>query len=297
MDERGIINTRNIPYADKNKFGRLHVIMNDHLMSEFATMLSAGTTAIVLRMIEDGFRPNLELLAEGAVQVLREISADTSLKRKYHVGRRRRFTAVEMQRFYLEESFKRFPKIGEQLCDSDFEEIREDWVATLDALSSGDNSIDELVGRLDWVTKRYLARETIRKTGSKWNEVAPKIDRHYHRIYPEGIYYIWMRSSNDRRIQRKCADEDIEFAVGNPPQGTRAAQRVELITEKRNIVHAHRWDYVQYTDEDGRVHNLAAQDPRGDFKEHPSLTKALLSLGYSIEDINSDTFHIPLWNT
>ena len=57
---RPIINTRDEPHADPEKYRRLHVIIGDANMNEVATFLKTGSLAIVLMLIEDGVIPGDE---------------------------------------------------------------------------------------------------------------------------------------------------------------------------------------------------------------------------------------------
>ena len=54
---RPIINTRDEPHADAERFRRLHVIVGDSNMSEYTTFLKVGATSIVLRMLEEDSAP------------------------------------------------------------------------------------------------------------------------------------------------------------------------------------------------------------------------------------------------
>ena len=76
---RSIINTRDEPHADAERYRRLHVIVGDSNMSEVATYLKIGTTAIVLDMIEDGFFDR-DYSLQSPVQAIRDISHDPTLK-------------------------------------------------------------------------------------------------------------------------------------------------------------------------------------------------------------------------
>src|SRR5213596_3675631 len=98
---RSIINTRDEPHADAERYRRLHVIVGDSNMSEVATYLKIGTTALVLDMIVDGFlATSLEL--DDPVKAIREVARDTTLKKKIKLEDGRELTAIEIQRVYLE---------------------------------------------------------------------------------------------------------------------------------------------------------------------------------------------------
>ncbi|MBI3781561.1 MAG: proteasome accessory factor PafA2 family protein, partial [candidate division NC10 bacterium] len=99
MAKRPIINTRDEPHADEEKYRRLHVIVGDSNMSEFATYLKVGTTAIVLAMVEDGFIKR-DLALEDPVRAIKEISHDVACKRRVKLKRGKEFSDIEIQREY-----------------------------------------------------------------------------------------------------------------------------------------------------------------------------------------------------
>src|SRR5947208_4288270 len=99
--KRPIINTRDEPHADAEKYRRLHVIIGDANLAEVSTYLKLGTTAIVLSMIEDSFLTG-DLGVEGPVQELRAVSHDTSLRHLVRLADGRTLTALEVQREYLD---------------------------------------------------------------------------------------------------------------------------------------------------------------------------------------------------
>ena len=128
---RGIINTRDEPHADEEKYRRLHVIVGDSNMSEVTTYLKVGTTAIVLAMVEDGvIRKDLAL--EDPVRAIKEISHDTSCRRKVRLKRGKEFSAIELQREYLELALEYYAtaEVSPQVSD-----LLERWQAVLDRLS------------------------------------------------------------------------------------------------------------------------------------------------------------------
>src|SRR2546425_1496734 len=98
---RSIINTRDEPHADAERYRRLHVIVGDSNMSEVATYLKVGTTALVLDMIEDGFFDR-DYSLQSPVQAIRDISHDPTLKETIKLKDGRTITALQLQLEYLE---------------------------------------------------------------------------------------------------------------------------------------------------------------------------------------------------
>src|SRR5207302_8798712 len=98
---RSIINTRDEPHADAERYRRLHVIVGDSNMSEVATFLKIGTTALVLDMIEDGFFDR-DYSLQSPVQAIRDISHDPTLKETIKLKDGRSISALQLQQEYLE---------------------------------------------------------------------------------------------------------------------------------------------------------------------------------------------------
>ena len=78
--KRPIINTRDEPHTDAERFRRLHVIIGDANMSQVATFVKLGSTALLLAALEDsglGAFPACRAIPCGAV---RGFALDPSLK-------------------------------------------------------------------------------------------------------------------------------------------------------------------------------------------------------------------------
>src|SRR6187399_3540493 len=103
---RPIINTRDEPHADAEKFRRLHVIVGDSNMSEYATFLKTGTTSILLRMLEDDGAPWRDLTLENPIRAIREISHDITCRRRVRLANGRELSAVEIQSEYLNRALR-----------------------------------------------------------------------------------------------------------------------------------------------------------------------------------------------
>src|SRR6202163_2340447 len=103
---RPIINTRDEPHADAERFRRLHVIVGDSNMSEYATFLKVGATSIILRMLEEDAAPWRDLTLENPIRAIREISHDITCRRKVRLANGRELSAVEMQSEYLERALQ-----------------------------------------------------------------------------------------------------------------------------------------------------------------------------------------------
>jgi proteasome accessory factor A len=238
---RSIINTRDEPHADAEKYRRLHIIVGDSNMSEFATYLKVGTTNLILSMIEDGFFVSgVEL--EDPVRAIREISRDTLLKRRVKMEDGRELTGIEIQRIYLDRVDEYITKTG---LDEDQEsvDIAEKWANALDKMEEDPM---QLSGHVDWVTKKEVMLSYIGKKGCGWDD--PRIsmmDLQYHDVKrTRGLYYLL---DQQEVIQKIAMEEDIQEAMHTPPQTTRAKVRGDFIkfAKERNRSYTVDWTYLK----------------------------------------------------
>src|ERR1041384_7469295 len=150
--KRPIINTRDEPHSDAEKYRRLHVIIGDANLSEISTYLKLGTTALVLSMIEDGFIA-VDLAVDQPVRTLHQVSHDPSLKRLITLRSGRTLTAVQLQMEYYELSRKYVEERYGADADEQTKDVLSRWEDTLSRL---ENDPMSLAGELDWVAKREL---------------------------------------------------------------------------------------------------------------------------------------------
>ncbi len=236
---RSIINTRDEPHADAEKFRRLHIIVGDSNLSEFATYLKVGTTAVVLSMIEEGLTVNgVEL--EDPVKAIREISKDLTLRKKVKLEDGREFSALEIQRMYLERAYDYLDKVSD-------DPVAVDVVSKWDqVLSKLEQDPMQLSRHLDWVIKRDLIDSYIEKKGTHWED--PRIaliDLQYHDVKrSRGLYYLLERNG---MVERITTDDEIQRAMNEPPQTTRAKIRGDFIrfARERNRSYTVDWTYLK----------------------------------------------------
>jgi proteasome accessory factor A len=253
MAKRPIINTRDEPHADEEKYRRLHVIVGDSNMSEITTYLKVGTTAIVLAMVEDGFiRKDLAL--EDPVRAIKEISHDTTCRRKVRLKRGKEFSAIELQREYLELALEYYATAEASPQVSD---LLERWQAVLDRLSED----PMLCAReLDWVIKKELIHSYMTRKGIGFDDQRiSMLDLQYHDIRQDrGLYYTLIRQGH---VDRLVTDEIIEQAVTTPPQTTRAKIRSDFIrfANERNKSYDVGWSYLKLNDRYQRT--ILCKDP------------------------------------
>ncbi|GJL53413.1 MAG: Pup--protein ligase [Nitrospirales bacterium] len=236
---RSIINTRDEPHADAEKYRRLHIILGDSNMSEFATYLKVGTTDLVLSMIEDKFTvPSIEL--DEPVKAIRDISKDTTLKRRIKLEDGRELTALEIQRMYWERASE---YLETQPHDKIMHDVLREWERVLDRL---EDSPMLLVRELDWVTKKWIMESYIEKKGCSWDD--PRLtmmDLQYHDVNQQrGLYYLLVGRDHIRKV---VSEEAIERAKHIPPQTTRAKVRGDFIrfARAKNRSYTVDWTYLK----------------------------------------------------
>jgi proteasome accessory factor A len=236
---RSIINTRDEPHADAEKYRRLHIIVGDSNMSEYATYLKVGVAALVLTMIEDGYTVSgMEL--EDPVKAIREVSRDPTLKKKIRLDDGRQLSAIEIQRMYLERAYD---YLNFNSHDPVLDDILTKWTYVLDRL---EEDPAQLTREIDWVSKRHLIQSYIEKKGCGWDD--PRVflmDLQYHDVKrTRGLYYLM----ENRDLIERIVDEDaVQRAMSVPPQTTRAKVRGDFIrfARAKNRSYTVDWTYLK----------------------------------------------------
>ncbi len=237
--KRPIINTRDEPHADPEKYRRLHVIIGDANMSEVSTYLKVGTTALVLAMIEDKFL-GTDLSVEAPVAELRAISHDPTCRRLVTLKDGRKMTAVQLQAEYLELA----RKYTEDKFGNDVDDITADvldrWESVLNRLAEDPMLLSK---ELDWVAKLELLEGYRTRDGLNWDSPRLQlVDLQYSDVRPDrGLYN---RLAARDRMVRLTDDATVERAVDNPPEDTRAYFRGRCLRQYPESVAAASWDSV-----------------------------------------------------
>ena len=236
---RGIINTRDEPHADREKYRRLHVIVGDSNMSEFSTFLKIGTTGIVLRMIEDHFIQKRFAL-RNSVQAIKEISEDTTCKRLIELENGKRLSAVELQWEYFE-CAKRY--LEQEESDPTTDEVMARWEYVITCLQDDPMQLER---ELDWVIKRKWLDAYVNRRSVDWDSAEVKrFDLEYHNIRPDSsVYY---KAEKRGLIERIVEDAQIRRAMHTPPERTRAKFRGRFIklVNTGKILCGVNWSYIQ----------------------------------------------------
>lgn len=237
--KRPIINTRDEPHADPEKYRRLHVIIGDANLAEISTYLKVGTTALVLAMIEDRFI-SVDLSVDGPVSALRAVSHDPTLKHTITLRDGRTLTAVQLQLEYLDLAKKYVEDRYGADADRQTVDVLARWESVLDRLERDPMS---LASELDWVAKLKLLEQYRERDGLDWDDAKLQmIDVQYSDIRPEkGLYH---RLVSNGRIQRLLDDDSVTAAMHDPPTDTRAYFRGRCLEKYAEHVAAASWDSV-----------------------------------------------------
>ncbi|MGW5342421.1 Pup--protein ligase [Streptomyces sp. HUAS TT3] len=252
---RPIINTRDEPHADAERYRRLHVIVGDSNMSETTMLLKVGATDLVLRMIEAGTVMR-DLTLENPIRAIREVSHDTTGQRKVRLASGREASALEIQREYYDKAVDFAERRG--IRSGTVEQVLELWGRTLDAVEAQD--LDRIATEIDWVMKYQLIERYRAKHGMTMsNPRVAQIDLAYHDIHRRrGLYYLLERKGQATRI---CNDLKIFEGKSVPPQTTRARLRGDFIRRAQEQRRDFTVDWVHLKLNDQAQRTVLCKDP------------------------------------
>ncbi|HEX2425979.1 MAG TPA: Pup--protein ligase [Actinomycetota bacterium] len=251
---RPIINTRDEPHADAERFRRLHVIVGDSNMSEFTTWLKVGVTDLVLRMVEANTVMR-DLSLENPIRAIREISHDLACKKKVRLANGRELTAIEIQLEYLERTERFLERRG---ADAQSKQLLLEWREALEALAAGEP--ERLVRKVDWVAKQLMIDRYRVKHGLALS--SPRVallDLAYHDVNrTRGLYYLMERQD---RVERVSDEREISRAMREPPQTTRAKLRGDFIKHAKQKRRDYTVDWVHLKLNDQAQRTVLCKDP------------------------------------
>jgi proteasome accessory factor A len=264
---RPIINTRDEPHADAERFRRLHVIVGDSNMSETTTMLKLATTDLVLRMIEDGVVMR-DLTLENPIRAIREISHDMTGQRKVALANGREATALDIQAEYLNKARDFVDR--RELHTPQVEQALDLWERAIKAVESQDLSLIER--EIDWVTKYTLIERYRQQHGLALSHPrVAQLDLAYHDIHRgRGLYYLLERRG---AVARLTSDLRTFEAKSLPPQSTRARLRGEFIRRAQERRRDFTVDWVHLKLNDQAQRTVLCKDP---FRSHDERVERLI---------------------
>ncbi|MEU6773973.1 Pup--protein ligase [Streptomyces sp. NPDC046759] len=252
---RPIINTRDEPHADAERYRRLHVIVGDSNMSETTMLLKVGATDLVLRMIEAGTVMR-DLTLENPIRAIREVSHDITGRRKVRLASGREASALEVQREYFDKAVDFCDRRG--IRTGTVAQVLELWGRTLDAIET--EELDRIATEIDWVMKyklieRYRAKHNMTMSHPR----VAQIDLAYHDIHRRrGLYYLLEKKGQAARV---CNDLKIFEGKSVPPQTTRARLRGDFIRRAQEQRRDFTVDWVHLKLNDQAQRTVLCKDP------------------------------------
>jgi proteasome accessory factor A len=264
---RPIINTRDEPHADAERFRRLHVIVGDSNMSEYTTFLKTGTTSIMLRMLEEDGAPWRDLTLENPIRAIRDISHDVTCKRRVRLANGRELSAVDIQSEYLSRAQRFAKRRGLPPLEQRALEMWEHVMTHLE-----DDPM-KLSTEVDWVIKHqlieaYRGRHDLPLTHPR----VALVDLAYHDVSQErSLYYLLEHRGN---VERIVTDDEINEAVTTPPQTTRARLRGAFIKRAKERKRDYTVDWVHLKLNDQAQRTVLCKDP---FKSRDERVERLIA--------------------
>jgi proteasome accessory factor A len=251
---RPIINTRDEPHADAERYRRLHVIVGDSNMSEWTTFMKVGITDLVLRMLE-GNTVMRDMSLENPIRAIREISHDPTCVRKVKLANGREVTALDMQFEYHDKTARFLERRG---TDEVSKLLITEWGDALEALKAGES--ERLARKVDWITKRLMIDRYMLKHDLQLS--SPKVallDLAYHDVNrTRGLYYLLEKGG---KVDRICEDAAINLAMREPPQSTRAKLRGDFIRQAKAKRRDYTVDWVHLKLNDQAQRTVLCKDP------------------------------------
>jgi proteasome accessory factor PafA2 len=260
MVKRPIINTRDEPHADREKYRRLHVIVGDANLSEFTIYLRMGVTALVLSMIEDGaIKKNLTL--RDPVRAIKEVSHDRTCRKEIPLESGQKLNAVQIQLEYLEMAQQ---YLSSRDADEQTRDVVEKWAEVLACLERDPMELDT---RIDWVMKLALIEGFMERKSLDWGAAQVQmLDLQYHDLrLDKGLYYMLERQC---RAERVASDEEITAAVTRPPEDTRAYFRGECLRRYGSAVFGVNWDSISFSVDEEPIKRILMAEPLKGSRAH-----------------------------
>ncbi|SDE42758.1 Pup--protein ligase [Auraticoccus monumenti] len=252
---RPIINTRDEPHADPERYRRLHVIVGDSTMSETTTLLKVGSLELVLRLVEDGVVMR-DLALENPIRALRDISRDPTGRAEVVLANGRTTTGLALQQAYLEAVQRHVA--AEMDPGEDLRRVLDLWQRALAAIES--DRVEDIETEIDWAIKRRLLRRYADR-----DHLAPddprlaQIDLAYHDIDPDrGLFRLLERRGAAVRL---TSPDEVERATTEPPSTTRARLRGQFVTAAREHGLEYTVDWVHLKLNDQSQRTILCRDP------------------------------------
>lgn len=251
---RPIINTRDEPHSDSERFRRLHVIVGDSNMSEYATYLKVGACGLLLRMLEDRTVVLRDMTLENPIRAIREISHDPTCRKRVRLANGRETSALEIQSEYLDRAL-RYAQTND--LSPQEKQALDMWEHVMTGLEEDPLSMGR---EIDWVTKynvidRYRSRHDLPLTDPR----VALLDLQYHDINRErSVFY---KLQNAGLVERMVTDGMIAEAMDTPPQTTRAKLRGDFVRRAKERKRDYTVDWVHLKLNDQAQRTVLCKDP------------------------------------
>ena len=265
--KRPIVNTRDEPHADPRRFRRLHVIVGDANLSEVATLLKVGSTALVLAMAEDEVSPPRDLTPADPVRAMHLVSTDLTLAAPFAMADGTTATALEVQWELYTAARKYADQRGLSALGGDQvgAAVLDRWESVLHGLETDPAG---LARQLDWVAKRRLVDAYRERHGCRWDDGRlAALDLQYHDLRPERSLFARLG------MERLVDDGAVAAAVTEPPRDTRAWFRGQCLARWPAAVVTANWDSLVFDLGTDPLRRVPMMDPLKGTAEH---TAALL---------------------
>ncbi|MEV0194372.1 Pup--protein ligase [Kitasatospora purpeofusca] len=252
---RPIINTRDEPHADAERYRRLHVIVGDSNMSETTTLLKVGSTDLVLRLIEAGVVMR-DLTLENPIRAIREVSHDLTGTHQVRLANGREASALDIQEEYFTKALEFADRKG--INTGTIARVLDLWGRTLEAVRS--EQLDGVANEIDWIMKyKLIERYREKHQMSMSNPRIAQIDLAYHDIHRRrGLFYL-LQAKN--QAQRVTTDLKTFEAKSIPPQTTRARLRGDFIRRAQEQRRDFTVDWVHLKLNDQAQRTVLCKDP------------------------------------
>ncbi len=260
MVKRPIINTRDEPHADRDKYRRLHVIVGDSNMNEHTIYLRNGVTGLILSMIEDGAITR-DLSLRDPVRAIREVSHDPALGAEIQLDNGKRMTAVQVQQEFLEMALA---YASSHPIDAVTEDVLARWQQLLERLARDPMDLSR---EIDWVAKKALIESFMDRKGLDWRaSQVQMLDLQYHDSRPDkGLYHMLERQN---KVERIVSDEEINAAIRRPPSDTRAYFRGECLRRYPREIFGVNWDSISFGFEEEPIKRVMMSEPLKGTREY-----------------------------
>jgi proteasome accessory factor PafA2 len=262
--KRPIINTRDEPHANPAKYRRLHVIIGDANISQVATFLKVGTTAVILAMIEDAFIPNRNLEFLKPVKALKEISFDLKVNKALEMADGTTMSALEVQWELFDHAKKYINHAGSTFLGGDqvSEQLLSIWENVLTGLESDPMELEK---DLDWVAKYQMISHYRERHNLNWDShKLGALDLQYHDIRPERSL------AGKLKLKSLVEQADIDYGVENPPDSTRAYFRGNCLRYYGSSILTANWDSIVFDLGKDPLRRVPMMEPLKGSKAHVS---------------------------